>query len=70
MIEVFKTNVQNKTQARQIVSMLKQVFSDANINFDLADCDKILRVDGIKKSHAHFIVTDLNKIGFKCEILH
>lgn len=70
MIEIFKTNVQNKAQAKQILTMLKKIFSGAKINFDLSDSDKILRVDGIKKSHAHTIVTDLNKVGFKCEILH
>lgn len=70
MIEIFKTNVQNKTQAKKIISLLNQMFSEAKINFDLSDCDKILRIDGIKKLHTQDIVNDLNKRGFKCEILN
>lgn len=70
MIEIFKTNVQNKTQAKHIINLLKKVFSEAKINFDLNDCDKILRIDGSKKLHTQDIVKDLNKWGFKCEILN
>ena len=70
MIEIFKTNVQNKTQAKRILNLLKEQFSEAKINFDLNDCDKILRVEGIQKSCSQIIVNGLNKSGFKCEILN
>ena len=70
MIEIFKTNVQNKTQANRIINLLKKIFSEATINFDLNDCDKILRVAGIKKSYTKTIVTDLNNLGFTCELLN
>ena len=70
MIEIFKTNVQNKSQAKQIINLLKNIFSEATINFDLNDCDKILRVAGIKKSYTKTIVTDLNNLGYTCEILN
>jgi tRNA G26 N,N-dimethylase Trm1 len=70
MTEIFKTNVQNKTQAKRILNLLKGMFAEAKINFDLNDCDKILRVEGIKKSYLKIIVNDLNKLGFTCEILN
>lgn len=70
MIEIFKTNVQNKTQAKRIIGLLKNMFSKATINFDLNDCDKIMRVAGIKKSYAPSIVNNLNNSGFTCEILN
>jgi tRNA G26 N,N-dimethylase Trm1 len=70
MIEVFKTNVQNKTQAKRILNSLKRMFSEASVNFDLYDCDKILRVEGIKESCIQTIVTGLNNLGFECEILN
>jgi tRNA G26 N,N-dimethylase Trm1 len=70
MVEIFKTNVQNKTQAKRIINLLKEIFSEATINFDLNDCDKILRVDGIKKSYTKTIVFDLKNLGFTCEILN
>jgi len=70
MIEVFKTDVKNKIQAARIVNLLKEMYSEARINFDLNDCDKILRVEGIEAAHTKTIVSDLNKLGFKCESLN
>lgn len=70
MLEIFKTNVQNKKQAKRIINLLEKIFSEAAINFDLTDCDKILRVDGIEKSNTSIIVNDLKNLGFTCEILN
>lgn len=70
MIEIFKTNVQSRSQAKQISNLLQGIFSKAEINFDLNDCDKILRVAGIEESFSQKIVDDLNRLGFKCEILN
>jgi hypothetical protein len=70
MVEVFKTNVRNKIQAKQIADLLRLAFSDARINFDLGDCDKILRVEGINESNSPVIVADLNRLGFQCEVLN
>ena len=46
MVEVFKTNVSSISQAREIVDLLLNHFPAFNINFDLEDCDNILRVEG------------------------
>lgn len=70
MTEVFKTNVQNKTQAKHILSSLSCVFAEARINFDLQDCDKILRVEGIHEASIQAVISDLNTLGFHCEILN
>lgn len=70
MVEVFKTNVQNRIQAKQVIDLLKAAFSDAQINFDLHDCDKVLRVEGINSTYCQTIVSDLASMGFKCEILN
>ena len=69
MLEIFKTDVKTKTQARQVVNLLKKGFADANINFDLHDRDKILRIEGINSYHATGIMSYLKEMGFKCEIL-
>lgn len=45
VVEVFKTNIQNKTQAKAIVNILKNEFPKYKINIDLEDCDKVLRVE-------------------------
>ncbi len=46
MVEIFKTNVTDSLHAEQIVNLLNQYFPSFLINFDLHDCDNILRVKG------------------------
>lgn len=44
MIEVFKTTVTNKHHADILVVALQKFFPGYTVNFDLEDCDRILRV--------------------------
>ena len=68
MVEVFKTNVQHRELAEQLVSILRGRFAFFKINFDLDDCDKILRVEG-KQICVETIVEILNTHGLQCEVL-
>jgi len=68
MIEVFKTNVELEEQAERIMSSLIQVFSSLKINFDLDDCDKILRIEGHEFSVDHIRET-IHALGYTCEVL-
>lgn len=68
MIEVYKTNVQYRETADKIVSELLQAFPGSIINFDLDDCDKILRVEN-KTDIFSDIAKILNVKGFVCEAL-
>ena len=43
MVEIFKTNVKNKKLAKQLLKMLHSHLPACCFNFDLDDCDKILR---------------------------
>ncbi|MBC9796110.1 hypothetical protein [Sinomicrobium weinanense] len=45
-VEIFRTNVPDKTLANKVISVLYNYFPDTQINFDLEDCDRILRVEG------------------------
>ena len=45
MVEVFKTNVQEADESDKIILKLLEHFPDSQINFDLDDCDKILRFE-------------------------
>lgn len=45
-IEVFKTNISSDAEAAKLKSLLLQHFPNCRINFDLDDCDKILRIAG------------------------
>ena len=68
MVEVFKTNVQKKTQSKMLLSILSEAFPSFKINVDLSDCDKVLRVEG-DFIEALRIMILVKKHGFKCEIL-
>ena len=68
MVEVFKTNVQHKELAEQLVSALQDRIDFCKINFDLADCDKILRVEG-KQICVETVIEILNTHGLQCEVL-
>lgn len=45
MIYVFKTSVRTKNQVKKLKPHIDTVLSNRRWNFDLDDCDKILRVD-------------------------
>ncbi len=45
MIEVFKTDVVDCHHAQEIVRLLHDRFLGYRINFDLDDCDHVLRVE-------------------------
>jgi len=68
MIEVFKTNVQKDQDAKRIVQELHRHFPGYTVNFDLEDCDKILRIQAddicIEK-----VSTLLSIQGFQCFVL-
>ena len=68
MVEVFKTNVQHRELAEQLVSILRGRFAFFKINFDLDDCDKILRVEG-KQVCVETIIEILSTHGLECEVL-
>ncbi len=44
VVEVFKTNVNDELLAFEIIKKLNGLFPTYKINFDLDDCDKILRI--------------------------
>ncbi|HEX6915517.1 MAG TPA: hypothetical protein VF145_09765 [Chitinophagaceae bacterium] len=44
-VEVFQTNINDLGQAEELRKLLLQHFPGSRINFDLQDCDRILRVE-------------------------
>ena len=70
MVEVFKTNISERFHADMLLEEIHRTFKGYKANFDLDDCDRILRV----KSSADFIPTApliklLNDFGFYAEPL-
>lgn len=68
MVEVFKTNVRSIRKAKLIVQKLADEFPAHKINFDLNDCDKILRVQG-KNILQEEIINVVTALNYQCEIL-
>ena len=70
MIEVFKTNVSRIHEATEILASIRDAFPNYKVNFDLEDCDKILRVESrngpVQSSR---LINLLKDHGFHAEIL-
>jgi hypothetical protein len=45
MIYVFKTSVDTKSKLELATTKLQELLADTQWNFDLEDCDNILRID-------------------------
>jgi cell fate (sporulation/competence/biofilm development) regulator YmcA (YheA/YmcA/DUF963 family) len=67
-ILIFKTNVTNKKKVSEINSLLKAIPAIKQWNFDLDDCDKILRIVGVE-IQPDLIELLLNTAGFNCQEL-
>tara|TARA_R110000744_G_scaffold56588_1_gene119366 strand:- start:35535 stop:35762 length:228 start_codon:yes stop_codon:yes gene_type:complete len=68
-IEVFKTNVQKESEANKIILKLLGRFAYQNVNFDLEDCDKILRISHSQNINEENIVETLESLGYFCQPL-
>jgi hypothetical protein len=68
MVLVFKTNIDTVSKVKRISSKLNQLFPNSKWNFDLEDCDNILRFESDNDIAAEVMI--LMKItGFECEAL-
>lgn len=68
MVEIFKTNVSELSEAEKVIALLQLHFPSYTINFDLHDCDKILRVKG-----ESILINEIEQLvsntGFQCYVL-
>ena len=70
MIEVFKTNVKSRVHADKLVDRIHKEFVQYKANFDLDDCDCILRIassNGLIEIQP--IVELIREFGFYAEVL-
>lgn len=65
---VFKTSVKTKKAIRQLRPGLNALLVQSKWNFDLEDCDNILRID-TQNEVAATIIKLLQNYGFDCEEL-
>lgn len=70
MVEVFKTNVEHRDQADMLIDQIHQIFVEYKANFDLDDCDRILRIkSGNGLVHSSRVIELLKYYGFEAEVL-
>ncbi|MXO03966.1 hypothetical protein [Flavobacterium sp. HBTb2-11-1] len=65
VVEIFKTNVQEESDRDYVVAVIQNQFPDYKINFDLEDCDKILRVEGVDLQ-CDSVVDYVSRLGYTC----
>ncbi|MBZ0099845.1 MAG: hypothetical protein K8F30_12205 [Taibaiella sp.] len=68
MIEVFKTNVSNPQQADELIGLLHHILPGSTINFDLEDCDRVLRIVGPEIATGK-VIELLSVYHYECAIL-
>ena len=70
MVEVFATNVVDPALAKQVVEMIQKAFTGYKANFDLADCDHVLRIQGPNGSiQTESLLLMLKKMGVDAAVL-
>ncbi|WP_375324907.1 hypothetical protein [Flagellimonas sp. GZD32] len=68
-VHVFKTSVQRKGEVKKLRASLNGIIDQNGCwNFDLEDCDNILRVES-QNLNAPRITSLLKSQGFRCEEL-
>ena len=68
VVEVFKTNVHKVKLANELILQLRSRFPQYKVNFDLQDCDKILRVEG-NQVLPDKIMEVVHTFGCECQVL-
>jgi hypothetical protein len=68
-VEVFKTNVADHELAKRLVDQIERNFVHCKVNFDLDDCDRILRVVSAGNIRHDLLIDLLKHVGCQAEVL-
>lgn len=68
-VEVLKTSVLHADEAKRIIDRIHATFINCHANFDLDDCDRILRVESDRAIQAADLISILNACGFDADVL-
>lgn len=69
-MEVFRTDVSHPQIARQVAHVIQSAFPEYVVNFDLSDCDRILRIKTTSfKVDVNAICSMLRSLGVRADVL-
>lgn len=68
IVEVFKTNVNEIETSEQLIQLVLDQFPHSQVNFDMEDCDRILRIEA-NNIVPEKIIEILASNGYHCEVL-
>jgi len=68
VVEIFKTSVESEHEAAFVIRNLQSKIPNARINFDLHDCDNILRIENVYVP-VPLIMQTLEGLGHSCLLL-
>ncbi|MGX5820091.1 hypothetical protein ACWKWU_17975 [Chitinophaga lutea] len=70
MVEIFKTNVCSPRNAEWLTDLIHRRFEKYRANFDLEDCDRILRVISPTGAiDAHAVIALMAEQGYQAAVL-
>lgn len=69
MVEVFRTNVSEEKDALRLLEQLLVANAHSKINFDLEDCDKVLRIESNEIIDFRKVILIFKNYGFQVDIL-
>lgn len=70
MVEVFKTNVTDHAVAKDLIAEIHTRFDSYRANFDLEDCDRILRIKSVEEAICvSAVIALLQQLGWQAMVL-
>jgi hypothetical protein len=69
MVEVYRTNINDESVAQLMLQQLKELLPHCSCNFDLEDCDRILRIENPLKTDLSEVSGLFYRCGHLAEVL-
>jgi hypothetical protein len=69
MVEVFRTTVTDPYYARLLVRRIHSRFPGYCANFDLSDCDRILRIQSDSHINQPEVIAIIHRFGYHASVL-
>jgi hypothetical protein len=69
MVEVFKTTVSDSYYAKVLLRRIHAIFPLYEANFDLSDCDRILRIKSAAPVDIQQVLSIIKRFGYQAAVL-